>query len=249
MHSSQGSRYPPLRKFPRPVPEPATARGQGHGGRGAGTERGFDTPVLIRTTTRIAHSHSAVAVGPDRPAPRGERPAYRVDPRKYVMVPANARARRPLMEERMSAWPNMPTTMRSTASSGATGTWASSPPARPTIRREVFPRRLFSSGHDLSAPAAAWRICRRRRAPHRVEKLDPFIEEEIKFQGLACEGKSIFPLIASWIRASFARALCAPGCCPRAGAAPGPGPARSAAASAGALPGLPPPRGVCARAR
>ncbi|MBU1659841.1 MAG: indolepyruvate ferredoxin oxidoreductase subunit alpha, partial [Chloroflexi bacterium] len=62
----------------------------------------FDTPVLLRTTTRIAHSHTLVELG-ERPAEADERQVldYRIDRTKYVMVPGNARKRHPVIEARV----------------------------------------------------------------------------------------------------------------------------------------------------
>ncbi|PWM46590.1 MAG: indolepyruvate ferredoxin oxidoreductase subunit alpha [Clostridiales bacterium] len=59
----------------------------------------FDTPILLRLTTRISHSQSALETG--------ERVEYSQKPyvknsEKFVMVPANARARHIFVEERMN---------------------------------------------------------------------------------------------------------------------------------------------------
>ena len=51
----------------------------------------FDTPVIVRTTTRVAHSKGLVEVGERTASPVVP---YAKDPRKYVMMPGNARARR-----------------------------------------------------------------------------------------------------------------------------------------------------------
>ena len=58
----------------------------------------FDTPVLLRYTTRIAHTRGLVELGEivEQPVP-----GFRRDPRKYVMLPANARARRPAVLARL----------------------------------------------------------------------------------------------------------------------------------------------------
>jgi indolepyruvate ferredoxin oxidoreductase alpha subunit len=58
----------------------------------------FDTPVLLRTTIRIAHSKGLVATGE-----REERPVppYEADPSKYLMLPANARRRRQELAARL----------------------------------------------------------------------------------------------------------------------------------------------------
>ena len=60
----------------------------------------FDTPVLVRGETRVCHADSPVVLGERKEStmPLG------LDPKlapKYVMVPANVRVRRPIVEERM----------------------------------------------------------------------------------------------------------------------------------------------------
>ena len=57
----------------------------------------YDTPVFVRTCTRIAHARSPVELGE-----RGERAVreYRKDPMKYVMMPGMARKRHPVVEQR-----------------------------------------------------------------------------------------------------------------------------------------------------
>ncbi len=57
----------------------------------------FDTPVLIRITTRISHSRSKVKLG-ERIGVEGKR--YRKDSEKYVMIPAFARIRHKILLER-----------------------------------------------------------------------------------------------------------------------------------------------------
>ena len=57
----------------------------------------YDTPVIIRMCTRIAHSQSAVETGV-RVCP--EQKEYVKNPSKYLMTPANAIRRHPVVEER-----------------------------------------------------------------------------------------------------------------------------------------------------
>ncbi|MBR5411156.1 MAG: indolepyruvate ferredoxin oxidoreductase subunit alpha [Clostridia bacterium] len=57
----------------------------------------YDTPVLLRLSTRVSHSQSAVETG-ERTVP-AQKP-YEKNIAKYVMMPANARARHPMVEER-----------------------------------------------------------------------------------------------------------------------------------------------------
>ncbi len=60
----------------------------------------FDTPVLLRTVTRVAHSDSPVELE-DRVESKIPLKLDRSKTQKYVMVPANVRIRRKLVEERM----------------------------------------------------------------------------------------------------------------------------------------------------
>ena len=57
----------------------------------------YDTPVLLRMCTRIAHSQSIVETGPRQDVP--QKP-YEKDGAKYIMMPAYAIARHPIVEER-----------------------------------------------------------------------------------------------------------------------------------------------------
>ena len=64
----------------------------------------FDTPVLLKMCTRIAHSQSVVEPGERVPGP--ERP-YVKDGAKYIMMPGNAKRRHPVVEQRLrdlTAW-------------------------------------------------------------------------------------------------------------------------------------------------
>lgn len=58
----------------------------------------YDTPVLFRTCTRVAHSQSIVETGERETVPLK---AYEKNPKKYVMMPANAIGRHVVVEERM----------------------------------------------------------------------------------------------------------------------------------------------------
>ena len=57
----------------------------------------FDTPVLLRICTRIAHSQSIVETGE-----RTEKGVldYKKNPEKFIMMPGNAKKRHPIVEER-----------------------------------------------------------------------------------------------------------------------------------------------------
>lgn len=58
----------------------------------------FDTPVILRTCTRVAHSQSIVEIQERREI---SLKPYEKNPKKYVMMPANAIGRHVVVEERM----------------------------------------------------------------------------------------------------------------------------------------------------
>mgnify|MGYP000527560111 CR=1 FL=1 len=60
---------------------------------------GYDTPVIVRTTTRIAHVKGQVS--PGEKTGSSVIPGIVKDPAKFVMLPANARNRRKFVSERM----------------------------------------------------------------------------------------------------------------------------------------------------
>ncbi len=60
----------------------------------------FDTPVIIKMCTRIAHAQSIVETGSR--AEHGVKP-YKKNGSKYIMMPGNAIKRHPVVEDRMAA--------------------------------------------------------------------------------------------------------------------------------------------------
>ena len=59
----------------------------------------YDTPVILRLTTRVAHSQSLVELEERQELPLR---AYEKNIAKYVMMPANARVKHTVVEERMA---------------------------------------------------------------------------------------------------------------------------------------------------
>ncbi len=157
----------------------------------------FDTPVMLRLTTRLSHSSSVVDLEGVRPAPRTEKPTYRIDTTKYVMVPGNARRRHPIVEERLAKIrefaeifsynrPELRKLSLGIVSSGVAYQYA----------REVFPEAsILRLGMTYPVPVRMIRdFAARVDRLIVIEELDPFLEEEIRLLGIPVEGKTIFPL-------------------------------------------------------
>ncbi|HAZ19744.1 MAG TPA: indolepyruvate ferredoxin oxidoreductase subunit alpha [Clostridiales bacterium] len=60
----------------------------------------FETPVLLRLSTRVSHSQSIVSLSERSEVPMKE---YVKDPARYVMMPGNARVRHTVVEKRLQA--------------------------------------------------------------------------------------------------------------------------------------------------
>lgn len=155
----------------------------------------FDTPMLIRTTTRTSHAKTPVVLEERNTV---EKRPYLKEPPKFVMIPAYARRRHPVVEQRMEklqAWAEQAEINRiewadrdlGIVTGGAVYQYA----------REVFPQAsILKLGMAWPLPPNLVRqFADRVSRLIVVEELDPFLEDWIKSLGIAVEGKSIFPMV------------------------------------------------------
>lgn len=157
----------------------------------------FDTPVMVRTTTRINHSSGVVSLQDRRERPLEKRKFPR-RPEKYVMVPANARSRHPVVEERLkqlAAWADSACELNVVHEGSAEFGIVTAGVAY-QYAREVFPQAsVLKLGITFPvAPETVKAFAARVKRLIVLEELDPVIEEQLKLLGIPCEGKSIFPL-------------------------------------------------------
>jgi indolepyruvate ferredoxin oxidoreductase alpha subunit len=171
----------------------------------------FDTPVILRSTTRLSHTRSAVRLGRrEEPPPRGfvDRPA------KNVMIPAHARQRHPMLLERERALQDYlagaPITRweRGSASYGVITAGLCYEYVREALPPEVSVLKL---GASWPLPEALLvDFCASLDRVFVVEELEPVIEREARALGLAVEGKALFPrvgeLSTELVRAGFEKA-------------------------------------------
>ncbi len=159
----------------------------------------YDTPVLVRMCTRIAHAQNTVELSERIGVPVR---AYEKNPQKYIMSPANAKLRHPIVEERL-------TKLREFAETTGLNRveWAEKNPENAlgiicsgTVYQYVkevlgdtvnilklgmvnpLPEKLI---RDFSAKSGRVIV---------IEELDPVLEEYVKALGIPCEGKSLFPM-------------------------------------------------------
>jgi indolepyruvate ferredoxin oxidoreductase alpha subunit len=162
-----------------------------------GLSERFDTPVMLRLTTRICHSTSAVELGEHTDIVTEPKPFPR-NPAKYVMVPGNAIKRHPIIEQRIleiAAFAETFPYNRIEAGDRSLGILTAGVAYQ--YAKEVFPTAsILRLG--LTWPLPEQLIRQFANSVEKliiIEELDPFIEEAVRLMGIPVEGKHIFPLV------------------------------------------------------
>lgn len=198
MHSSQNEQdNRQYGKFARiPVLEPSDSQeAKDFVGVALALSEAFDTPVMLRETTRIAHSQSMVEVQEPQ---KQEIKAYTKNPQKFVMIPAYGRARRVVLEERLqklSQWARETTLNRMELGDTSFGIVTSGISYQ--YVKEAFPKAsILKLGmtYPLS-PELIKEFAGKVDRIFVVEELDPFLEEALTVMGLEVKGKELFPAI------------------------------------------------------
>ena len=152
----------------------------------------YDTPVIVRTTTRLAHSQGQVTLE-DRCEPTDVE--YTRNPAKFVMMPGNAKPRHIYVEQRLKAM----------AEDGCT---------MPINKMEIKDTKVgfITSGiayqyvKEACPDASVLKLGMVHPLPKKLieefaskvetlyifEELEPVFEEQIKSWGIPCIGKEIF---------------------------------------------------------
>ncbi len=158
----------------------------------------FNTIVLLRTTTRVSHSKSAVEV--EMPGERempGPLPKFEPRPQNYVVIPAHARLLHPQVEERMrklEAYAESCPLNRIEWGDKKIGVITGGIAYQHA--REVFAGYSFLKlGMSYPIPKQMIRdFCAQVETVVVAEELDPFWEEQIRAMGVAVIGKQFFTL-------------------------------------------------------
>jgi indolepyruvate ferredoxin oxidoreductase alpha subunit len=153
----------------------------------------FDTPVLLRSTTRVSHGRGQVI----RRVPVVLEPReYARDIGKYVMVPQYARLRNRLVLERLQKLrARAEESPLNVLEAGTADVGIIASGVAYTYAREAFPKAWFLK-LGMSHPLPHRKVARLFQQVSRVavvEELDPFIEEQIRALGLPVVGKEAIP--------------------------------------------------------
>ena len=154
----------------------------------------YDTPVIVRTTTRLAHSQSFVETGDRAEVPLRD---YVKDVTKYTMMPSSAIGRHVVVEareKRLAEDVNGFGIVREEMRDDTLGVVCSGVVYQ--YVREALPEAsVLKLG--VVYPVALGKVKEFASKVKRlvvVEELEPFIEDTLKAAGIACEGKNIFSL-------------------------------------------------------
>lgn len=168
----------------------------------------YDTPVLLRLTTRVAHSQSYI-----EEQPRDEVPVrpYVKDAAKYVMMPGNAKRKRVELESRLAAIArgfNALDCNRAEYRDTSTGVVCAGITYQ-YVREALPDASVFKIGTVYPVPVEAVRaFAARVKRLIVIEEMDGFIETALKAAGIACEGKSLFPHYGEIQTGEIRRVLC-----------------------------------------
>ncbi|MBQ2989909.1 MAG: indolepyruvate ferredoxin oxidoreductase subunit alpha [Clostridia bacterium] len=159
----------------------------------------FDTPVLLKMCTRIAHSQSVVETGERITAQK----TYAKNPQKYIMMPGNARNRHPVVEARTKAladWAETASVNRiEDGRDHSCGVITSSTAYQyvkevcgdtyPVLKLGMIYPMPEKKIRDFAASVDRLIV---------VEELDSFIEAHCRDMGLAVTGKELFPCVGEF---------------------------------------------------
>jgi len=197
MHSSQNeqdNRY--YAKFAKmPLLEPSdSGEAKDFVGLALEISEKYDTPVLLRTTTRISHTKTVVELK-EREEHDGLL-GFEKNPSKYVMVPANARKRHPVVEERSIKLTQLAESIdvnRVEMNKKEMGVITSGIAYQ--YVKEAFPEAsVLKLGMSFPLPMNKIKsFAEAVETLYVVEELEPFIEEMIKAEGIRVIGKDVIP--------------------------------------------------------
>ncbi len=155
----------------------------------------FDTPVIVRSTTRLSHTRSPVTIGE-----RIERDGHGFveNPNKNVMIPTNARTRHPMLLEReakvreyfedpeFTRWDRGDTTF-GIITAGMCYSYV----------KEIAPgASVLKLGASYPLPTdIIAEFCASVDRVFVVEELEAAVETDIRAAGLKVEGKAFFPRV------------------------------------------------------
>lgn len=162
----------------------------------------FDTIVLLRTTTRISHSKSIVEISETSESHFKE---YKKNIDKFIMIPANARKRHPIVEETLkkvakisysSSLNKIEYNLDKKLKNKKIGIITSGISYQ--YAKEVFADNVSYLKLGITFPISFELIdefVSKVDEVYVIEENDPFLELQLKAHGIKCKGKELIPIV------------------------------------------------------
>ena len=168
----------------------------------------FDTPVLFRMCTRIAHSQSVVETGEKIPAVLKD---YEKNPAKYIMMPGNAIMRHPIVEARTEALREFAedciynTVEMNSDEIGIITSGCSYLYVKEALGDSAS---ILKIGMTNPLPVKLIRdFASKVKKLYVIEELDPIIENHVRSLGIEVVGKELFSILGEFSQATVAKAF------------------------------------------
>ncbi len=168
----------------------------------------YDTPVLLRMCTRIAHSQSIVETGEPVPAVLK---GYEKNPAKYIMMPGNAIKRHPVVEERTLALQELAedcaynTVEMHSDEIGIITSGCSYLYVKEALGNSAS---ILKIGMPNPLPVKLIKdFAAKVKKLYVIEELDPIIENHVRALGLEVTGKELFSLLGEFSQQTVATAF------------------------------------------
>ncbi|MDR3210739.1 MAG: indolepyruvate ferredoxin oxidoreductase subunit alpha [Planctomycetota bacterium] len=153
----------------------------------------YNTPVILRSTTRVSHARSLVTLAEREEHPRA---GFHKDPPRYVPIPAWGRKMRVKIEERLhSMRSRSEATDLNRIEEGTDELGIVTCGIAYQYVKEVFPTAsILKLGWTYPFPdSLIHRFAGKVKRLLVVEELDDFVEEHIRSLGIPCDGRNLIP--------------------------------------------------------
>ena len=168
----------------------------------------YDTPVLLRMCTRIAHSQSIVETGDKVEAVLKD---YEKNPQKYIMMPGNAIKRHPFVEERTAKIADFANNcIYNTVEMADTKIGIITSGCSYQYVKEVMGDKASILKIGMPNPLPDKLIldfASKVEKLYVIEELDPIIENHVKALGLDVIGKEKFSILGEFSQNTIAKAF------------------------------------------
>lgn len=168
----------------------------------------FDTPVLLRMCTRIAHSQSVVVTDEKVPAVLKD---YEKNPAKYIMMPGNAIRRHPFVEDRTLALRDFAEDcIYNTVEMNSDEIGIITSGCSYQYVKEVMGDKASILKIGMPHPLPVNMIkdfASKVKKLYVIEELDPVIETHVKALGIDVVGKELFSILGEFSQQTIAQAF------------------------------------------